>query len=182
MFAQAILDGSGKLDPKSDTDWNIDNEPVTAQKDQVAPTGLRTDLKTEFGRSHPDDILSGIKTEDIVFCMLHCCARVVEKLIFLEVDRICSSESNKTAEASSSLDGEDRIGNLEGNINKRGVRSGKFRFHFNEKSHRPAPVSLNKDAAFSIISPPPQKKKEQMPFVMTKMLSTNMINIRLTLM
>ena len=105
----------------------------------------------------------------------------MEKLLFLEVDRICSSESNKTAEASYSLDGEHRIRILEGNINKRGVRSGQFLFHFDEKSRWPAPVSLNKDTAFFIISPPPQNQKEQMPFVMTKMLGNNMINIRVPL-
>ena len=179
MFVEAILDGSGKLDPKSNAGWNIYSETVAASKDHVAASGFRTDLKAAFDRKHPDNILSGIQIKDTVYCLLHCCARCVEKLLFLEVDRICSSEKNKTKEANSGIEGEDRIRNLEASINKRGVRNGQFRFHFDEKSHRPAPVSLNKDAAFSIISPPPQDKEERMPFVMTNVLGTRMINITL---
>ena len=91
MFVEAILDGSGKLDLKSDAGWNIYSETVAALKDHVAASGFHTDLKAAFDRKHPDNILSGIQIEDTV-CLLHCCARRAEKLLFLEKDRICSSE------------------------------------------------------------------------------------------
>ena len=60
MFAQACLDRSGKLNRKSATDWNIYATNDIQQKDEVADSGLRTDLPPLFTRTHSDSIFTEI--------------------------------------------------------------------------------------------------------------------------
>ena len=170
MFALACLDGSGELSPKSDTAWNIYGTNDVEQKKQVAKTGFRTDLSPKFDRLHPECIFPEIPIEDWVFCVLHGGTRIVEKLLNLVLETI-TSEKYKLDELSCDLEGADLIHNLEANINLRGVRSGNFKIHFNEKSGKPEPVSLNKNAAFDIISPPPSGMENRFPHPLHNVIS-----------
>ena len=54
MFSQVCLDSSGNLNSKSATDWNIYSPKDIPQKDEVADSGLSTDLPLLFTTTHPD--------------------------------------------------------------------------------------------------------------------------------
>ena len=162
MFALACLDGSGELSPKSDSAWNIYGTNNADQKQKVSPEGFRTDLPPLFDQTHPECLFPEIPMVNWVFCVLHGGTRVVEKLLNSELETI-GSEKHKIHLTKCGLDGTDVLHNLEANINLRGVRSGNFKIHINPNSGKPDPVSLNKNAAFDIISPPPPGMEEKFP-------------------
>ena len=83
--------------------------------------------------------------------MLHGGARVVEKLLNVELGNILC-RSNKTSERNS-LSTEDLVRNLENNIRARGVKGGNFKIELNDKAKQSEAIKLNKDDAFSIIFP-----------------------------
>ena len=143
MFALACLDGSGDLSPQSDMAWNIFGASDVEQKKQVAKTGFRTDISPKSDILYPECIFPEIPIADWVFCILHGGTRIAEKLLNLVVETI-TSEKYKLDELSCDLEGAGWIHNLEANMNLRGVRSGNFKIHFNEKSGKPKLVSLNK--------------------------------------
>ena len=171
MFTEACLDSSGTLSPKSATDWNIYGTNNADQKDEVADSGLRTDLPPLFDRKHPDSIFSNIEVEKVVPCVLHGGARVVEKLLNVELETIVA-DPNKVAERGSGphLTAEDLVRNLENNIRQRGVKSGNFKIEINDKTKKLEPVKLNKDGAFAIISP--SLDNSQYPHVLHNVLSS----------
>ena len=164
MFIDHILDGSDLICPLSPDHWNIYANTGIVQKDEVAPSGLRTDLTPGFDRQHPENIFAAIMLQCIIFCVLHGLARSVEKLLNLEIQNILS-ESNKLAQSSSQMTGDDLISNLEANINLRGIKQGNFRVHF-DKSGKAESVSLNKDSAFAIVSKPPTGYEDKFPHVL----------------
>ena len=172
MFTEACLDSNGVLSPKSATDWNIYATNDIHQKDEVADSGLRTDLPPLFTRSHPDSILSEIDIKKIVFCVLHGGARVVEKMLNVELERIVC-DPNRVAEsgAGPNLTAEDLVRNLENNIRACGVKSGSFKIEINEKTKKAEPVKLNKDDAFTIIFPSSPDDSEH-PHVLSNVLSS----------
>ena len=165
MFATACLDASGELNPKSVTSWNLYGTNDASQKKEVAESGLRTDLKPLFNRTHSDNIFPEIPLQNFAFCVLHGGARCVEKLLNLEIDSIFS-EGRKMTVNKSALDRAELLQNLETNINLRSVKSGNFGIHTNSQSGRPEPVSLNKDSALAIISPAPQGQEGRYPHVL----------------
>ena len=179
MFTQACLDGSGKLDPKSKEGWNIYSKTDVAQKKIVAATGLRTDLPIKFDRDYPENIFPGIDLSNIVFCSVHATARIVEKLLFLEVEGLLEEKGKSQQKDDKYVDSSDLIRNLENNINKRGVRNGNFRIHFDEKTGKPSQISLNKDAALSIISPSPPGFGQRFPHVLQNVLRNRKMVLRL---
>ena len=178
MFALACLDGSGELSPKSDSAWNIYGTNNADQKQKVSPEGFRTDLPPIFDRTHPECLFPEIPMVNWVFCVLHGGTRVVEKLLNLELETI-GSEKHKIHLTKCGLDGTDVLHNLEANINLRGVRSGNFKIHINPNSGKPDPVSLNKNAAFDIISPPPPGMEEKFPHPLHNIIGVRIVKIPL---
>ena len=169
MFNIAMLDGQGMLGPLTQTGWNLYSATDTTQKDLVGPSGLRTDLVMPFDRDCPEAILPSIKVAHVRFCLLHCLARCVEKLLFLVASSASNEKDKLQTAAAQTLAGEDLIRNLEININKRGVRQGKFAFLF-DKSGKLEPIKLNKDHALLIISPQSQETQHLLPHVLHNVL------------
>lgn len=69
-----------------------------------------------------------------------------------------------------------KITDLENNINRRDVRAGSFRVLFNAKGV-PEPVSLNKTHAFVILSSPPTGLEEEYPHVLANVLVSQKVTI-----
>ena len=91
MFLQNILGSEAdELSPTSDLGWNLYSKTSKEQKKQVAKNGLRTDLTNKFDRPFPNSLLPSIPVEQTVFCTLHAVARIVEKLLNLEINIIFS--------------------------------------------------------------------------------------------
>ena len=111
-----------------------------------------------------------------VFCVLHGGTRVMEKLLNLELETI-GSEKHKIHMTKCGLDGTDVLHNLEANINLRGVRSGTYKIHINPNSGNPEPVSLNKNAAFVIISPPLPGMEEKFPHPLHNIIGVWIVKI-----
>ena len=175
MFVQACLDGSNVLGPLTNTGWNIYHECHKEQKQEVASSGLRTDLIVPVDRVHPESLLKTIPLKNVIPCILHWITRTVEKLLTLEIENIVSF-TNKITEKSHDMSLEDLVGNLEANVNKRGIRHGSFRVLF-QKTGQPEKVSLNKDHALAIISPPPLGKETEFPHVLTNVVPhSKMVN------
>ena len=169
MFVQAILDGSDKLGPLTERGWNLYHECDKEQKKEVAgESGLRTDLNLPIDRQHPESLLPSLPLTHIVPCILHGLTRCVEKLISLEVENMWSL-SNKIAQVSGQVNFEDLVKNLEANINVRGVRQGNFRIPF-DRNGKPEKLSLNKDHALTIISPPPPGHENQYCHVLSNVV------------
>ena len=171
MFVQAILDGSNKLGPLTDSGWNFYHESNRCQMSETAENGLRTDLNLPIDRTHPESLLPSIPLSKIVPCILHGLPRCVEKLMMLEVELIVS-QSRKNTEASNSMRTEDLVGNLVTNVNARGVRNGNFAITF-DKSGTVDRIKLNKDHALVIISPPPADKEAQYPHVLSDVVTSS---------
>ena len=165
MFATACLDASGELNPKSVTSWNLYGTNDASQKKEVAESGLRTDLKPLFNRTHSDNIFPEIPLQNFAFCVLHGGAQCMEKLLNLEIDSIFS-EGRKMTVNKSALDRAELLQNLETDINLRSVKGGNFPIHTNSQSGRPEPVSLNKDSVLAIISLAPQGQEGRYPHVL----------------
>ena len=176
MFNVAMLDGQGALGPLTPLGWNLYSVTGTSQKSEVSPSGLRTELKMSCDRECPEAILPPIKVDHVRFCLLHGLARVVEKLLSLVVERnILSEKSKMSITPQNDMTGEDLLRNLENNVNKRGVRHGKFSILF-DKSGKHEPIKLNKDAANRIICPVPAELQGSVTHVLTNVLS----NVELT--
>ncbi|KAJ8018627.1 hypothetical protein HOLleu_43290 [Holothuria leucospilota] len=182
MFFEAMLGGDGVLDPTSDTGWNTYHEcmPWNESKKITGKDGLRTSLSVNIDRTHPSAILNAIPIENHVFCILHAVARCVEKLLNLVVLAVIS-ESNISSQnhCANTFVKTYLISNLENNINRRGVRQGQFRIHF-DKSGKPEPVKLNKDHALAIISPTPAGLEHRFPHVLHNVSSSRLIATKLS--
>lgn len=154
MFLEHMLADQGEPGPTMDTGWNIySNYSKNDWGDTHPTTKCRTDLNRSIDRIHPNAILQSIPTNRVVFCLLHGLARVTEKLINLEVQQVISSAH--IAAQKNGIDSvvyiQERLRNLENNINIRGVRQGSFRIHMN-KQNVPKDVKLNKTHAEAILA------------------------------
>ncbi|KAJ8050218.1 hypothetical protein HOLleu_03332 [Holothuria leucospilota] len=180
MFLEAMLDGKNELSPTSNDGWNIYTKCTKDQKSLTDPTTKRrTDLHPRFDREYPTSILRSIPLENTVFCLLYGLARCVEKLLTLVVQYILL-HSNIVNEQG--LDGtayrKEKLHTLETNINKRGVRQGKFIIPF-DAGGKLQQIKLNKDHAWVIISPAPAGKEEEFPHVLSDVLPD--INHKITI-
>ncbi|KAJ8026154.1 hypothetical protein HOLleu_33914 [Holothuria leucospilota] len=70
---------------------------------------------------------------------------------------------------------QEKIMNIENNINARGVRQSNFKISF-EKNGKPAPVKLNKDHAMTIIAPAPTGHADKYPHVLHNVCSKKLIS------
>ncbi|KAJ8050283.1 hypothetical protein HOLleu_03423 [Holothuria leucospilota] len=175
MFLEHILDGSGELSPSSEYGWNIYSRVSKEQKSAVSVSGLRTDIGPAVDRSYPESILNSIPLENVVLCLLHALARSVEKLLSLVISDICSlANIKKATDKTGDCYREEKIGNLENNISKRGVRQGSFSFHF-DCGGKLKPIKLNKDHALAVIAPPPIGMSSKFPHVLHNVLSDTVI-------
>ncbi|KAJ8019772.1 hypothetical protein HOLleu_41495 [Holothuria leucospilota] len=149
MFLEHILDGVGDLSPSSLEGWNL---YAKTHKDQKTSTnaGFRTNLPVRIDRAHPENILSAVPLRNVVPCLLHALAISVEKLLTLVItDVISNMQANLGTD--SALYREEKITNLENNINERGVKQGCFAVHFDTRGNV-KPIKLNKDDALAIIA------------------------------
>ena len=101
MFVEKILDGSNFLGPLTETGWNLYSVTPKAQKDQVGPDGFRFEITCKFDMEYPDSILK-VPLQNTIFCAMHGEARVVEKLLNLEIERI-QSEANIAAQSRTNI-------------------------------------------------------------------------------
>ena len=169
MFVQAILDGSNKLSPQTDSGWNLYHESNRCKMLETAANGLCTDLNLPIDRTHPESLLPSIPLSKIVPSILHSLPRCVEKLMMLGVELIIL-QSRKNSEASNTMHTEDLVGNLETNVNAHGVRNGNFAITF-DKSGTVDHIKLNKDHALVIVSPPPAGKEALYPHVLSNVVT-----------
>lgn len=172
MFLEALLDGNKQLSPTSSEGWNIYSQSSLESKQSTSRNGLRTELNASINRQCPTSIFKSVPLENYVFCLLHGLARSVEKLLNLVVADVLSEANiaqQRGEDRTNYID--ERLTALENNINRRGVRQGNFRIHF-DKHGKPEPVKLNKDCALTIIAPTPQGKEKDFPHVLTN-VSTN---------
>ena len=80
MFADAIL--GGKLDPKSDSDFNLYNYETVQTKSKVgATTGLRSELNPVIEREHPESLIPAVPTCNFIPCANHMFTRITEHLV-----------------------------------------------------------------------------------------------------
>ena len=180
MFLQNILGADeDKLSPTSDEGWNLYSCTSKEHKKVVAKTGLRTDVPQKFDRLQPNSLLPSIPNKHVVFCLLHATARIVEKLVNLEIEIIHVNANTLGQTNTAPLNKEDLLANLEANINRRDVQQGNFRVHF-DKSGKPEPVKFNKDAAMAIISPAPPGKEADYPHVLSNVLFQREAQINMT--
>ena len=180
MFLQNILGADeDKLSPTSDEGWNLYSCTLKEHNKVVAKTGLRTDVPQKFDRLQPNSLLPSIPNKHVVFCLLHAMARIVEKLVNLEIEIIHVNANTLGQTNKAPLNKEDLLANLEANINRRDVQQGNFRVHF-DKSGKPEPVKFNKDAAMAIISPAPPGKEADYPHVLSNVLFEREAQINMT--
>ena len=104
----------------------------------------------------------------MLYCLLHATARIVEKLLNMEINTIMG-EGNTYHQTNVNMTKEDLIRNLQANINMTDIRQGHFVIHC-DKSGKPEPVKLNKDAALAILSPPPPGMESKFPHVLNNVL------------
>jgi hypothetical protein len=128
MFAHAIL--GGKLDPKSDSDFNLYNYETVATKSEVGKnTGMRSEVGRKVEREHPESLIPAIPTDHFVHCANHMFDRITEHLVkqrvisCMELEQL-NKKGNGPAEKESTLK------HFLANINARGVRNGKFALFF----------------------------------------------------
>ena len=124
MFADAVL--GGKLDPKSDSDFNLYNYETIWTKSEVGTTtGLRSELNRKIEREHPESLLPAIPTNQFM-CANHMFARITEYLLKRRVVSCLELESLNRSKGNGSAEKEAALKHLLGNINARGVRNGNF--------------------------------------------------------
>lgn len=185
MFIESILDGRNELSPMSKQGWNIYSACRIEEKGFTDPVSKkRTDLIAKVDREIPTSILRSILLQNTVFCLLHGLARCVEKLLTLVVQDILlySNIVNQRGEDGASYR-DTKIRNLEININKRGVRQGRFTVPF-DAGGKLQQIKLNKDHAWVILSPPPLGKDDEFPHVLTDVLPSDVnqdVNIPLNI-
>lgn len=153
MFLDALLDGNKVLSPTSDLGWNIHSETSLMSKELTDSAGFRTGLVAKIDRQCPTAIFNSVPLNQYIFCLLHGLARSVEKFMNLVVSDVLS-EANKAQQCGEDKASyiESKLNALENNINRRGIRQGNFRIHF-DKNGKAEPVKLNKDSALTIIAP-----------------------------
>ena len=170
MFLIKILDGSNELSPVSETGWNLYHKCSKADKGRVATSGERTDLEVVVDRVHPDSLASSLPIAHVVFDILHGITRIVEKLVRLEIEKLLS-QGNKHEQGTGVNSSKDLVSNLENNINKRGVRQGNFQIRF-DRTGKLEPITLNKDHAVCLLSPPPSGQEDEYPHVLSNVVSS----------
>ena len=172
MFLEHILDDEDKLSPTSVSGWNVYSETDKDSKGNVHPrTKLRTDLDIPFDRLNPNTLFQKIPLKNTVLCLLHGTARVIEKLIDLELADMYSETLKNSSYFTTErvVEVRESMINLEANINERGVRQGNFQIPMDEQG-KPKPISLNKDHALTIIIPPPPGNEKEFPHVLDNVL------------
>ncbi|KAJ8017695.1 hypothetical protein HOLleu_44709 [Holothuria leucospilota] len=153
MFLEHILDGMNELSPSSLDGWNLYSKVHKNLHGEVAKSGLRTDLPIKVDRLYEENIIPSIPLRNVVPCLLHALARCVEKLLGLVVGDIISNSNIQTGLGrDGGMYREEKITNLENNINLRGVKQGCFSIHFDSRGNV-KPIKLNKDHAQVIIAP-----------------------------
>ena len=144
MFANAILGGG--LDPKSNDNFSIYAFETTSTRSDVGVnTGVRSELKRQIEREHPESLLPAIPTSHFIPCANHMFVRITEHLLTLRV-MSCLNEGVVNNDRSGTLS------KLMSNINIRGVRGGNFQLKFD--GPKLEPVSLNVSHAETISEPP----------------------------
>ena len=120
MFADAIL--GGKLDPKSDEDFNLYNYETVHTKSAVGSiTGLRSELERKFERERPVSLLPAIATNHFIPCANHMFARITEHLLKRRVLSCLELEYLSKNKGSGAAEKEAALKHLLANINVRGV-------------------------------------------------------------
>ena len=144
MFANAILGGG--LDPKSNDNFSIYAFETTLTCSEVGEnTGVRSEIKRQIEREHPESLLPAVPTSHFIPCANHMFVRITEHLLTLRV-MSCLNEG---------VVGNDKAGPLNkllSNINIRGVRGGHFQLKFD--GPKLEPISLNVSHAETISAPP----------------------------
>ena len=144
MFANAILGGG--LDPKSNDNFSIYAFETTSTRSAVGEnSGLRSELKRQIEREHPESLLPAVPTNHFIPCANHMFVRITEHLLSLRV-MSCLNEGVVNNERSGTLT------KLLSNINTRGVRGGNFQLKFD--GPKLEPISLNVSHAETISAPP----------------------------
>ena len=88
MFANAILGGG--LDPKSDDNFSIYAFETSSTRSEVGEnTGVRSELKRQIEREHPESLLPAIPTSHFVPCANHMFVPITEHLLTLRSQSIC---------------------------------------------------------------------------------------------
>ena len=165
MFLIKVLDGSKQLSPTSEFGWNFYHRAGKEQKKETAPSGKRTDMVVPLDREHPESLIPSLPLKNIIFDTMHGLARIVEKLLNLEIEKVLSEGNKGQQSTMSAPTTKQLLDNLVSNINKRGVRQGNFQVHF-DKAGKPESVSLNKDHALCLVSPPPVGEENTYPHVL----------------
>ena len=144
MFANAILGGG--LDPKSSDNFSIYAFETTSTRSEVGKSsGVRSELKRQIERKHPESLLPAVPTNQFIPCANHMFVRVTEHLLTLRV-MSCLNEGVVSNDKSATLT------KLLSNINIRGLRGGHFQLNFD--GPKLEPVSLNVSHAETISAPP----------------------------
>ena len=106
----------------------------------------------------------------IIFDIHHGITRIVEKLVRLEIEKLLS-QGNKHEQVTGVNSSKDLVSNLENNINKRKIRQGNFQIRFDRTGKR-EPITLNKDHAVCLLSPPPSGQEDEYPHVLSNVVSS----------
>ena len=136
MFADAVLEG--KLDPKSDEDFNLYNYETLQTKSVVGSvTGLRSELSRTIEREHPESLLPATATKQFVPCANHMFARITELLVKRRVMSCLEMEVLNKSKGTGVAEKEAALKHLLANSNARGVRNGKFSIALDDNKLQP---------------------------------------------
>ena len=150
MFADAIL--GGKLDPKSDNDFNLYNyETIFTESKVGATTGLRSELKRVIEREHPESLIPAVPTCNFIPCANHMFTRITEHLVKRRV-LACMELEALAKKGTGAMEKESALKHFLANINARCVRDGNFSVAFENKKLQP--ITLNVKCAELISAPP----------------------------
>ena len=157
MFANAILGGG--LDPKRSDNFSIYAFETTLTRSEVGEnSGVRSELKRQIEREHPESLLPAVPTNHFIRCANHMFIRITEHLLTLRV-MSCLNEGVVSNDKSATL------AKLLSNINIRGVRGGQFQLIFD--GPKLEPVSLNVSHA-ETISAPPEAFSTEFPHILDR--------------
>ena len=144
MLANAILGGG--LDPRSNDNFSIYAFETTVTRSEVGEnTGVRSEIKRQIEREHPESLLPAVPTNHFIPCANHMFVRITEHLLTLRV-MSCLNEGVVSNDKSGTLT------KLLSNINVCGVRGGHFQLKFD--GPKLEPISLNVSHAETISAPP----------------------------
>ena len=122
MFANTILGGG--LDPKSSDNFSIYAFETTSTRSEVGKnSGVRSELKRQIEREHPESLLPAVPTNHFIPCANHMFVRITEHLLTLRV-MSCLNEGVVSNDKSATLT------KLLSNINIHGVRGGHCQLKF----------------------------------------------------